>query len=322
MDKKIDNTAIAKKFIGIDIGGTSIKGIIIRGDGTVLGKHSITTGTDDGDKLTENIVEIVNDLVMQVGGYKVGIKGVGIGCPGLIDSKTGKVVFAGNLNLKYYPLAKNVSDKVGLPVKITNDANAAALGEAVFGAGAKYKDSILVTLGTGIGGGIVIGGKLFEGGGSAGTEIGHTVIIQNGLQCTCGRRGCFERYASARALTEQTRAAMEENTYSEMWKGYNLETVCGKTPFDYMDTDITAKAVVDNYIGYLACGIINLVNIFRPQVVMLGGGVSEQGERLTQPLQKILDKEIFAGTDYAPAKIIKAKLGSGAGAFGAAALFM
>ena len=321
MDKMI-NTAIAKKFIGIDIGGTSVKGIIIRGDGKVLGKRSITTATDDGDKLTDNIVEIVNDLVMQVGGYKTDIKGVGIGCPGLIDSKRGMVVFAGNLNLKYYSLAKSVSDKVGLPVKITNDANAAALGEAVFGAGEKYKDSILITLGTGVGGGIVVGGKLFEGGGSAGTEIGHTVIVKDGLKCTCGRRGCFERYASARALTEQTRAAMQENKYSEMWKGYNLDTVCGKTPFDYMDTDVTAKAVVDNYISYLACGIINLVNVFRPQVVMLGGGVSEQGERLTAPLQKVLNQEIFAGTDYAPAKIIKAKLGSDAGAFGAAALFM
>ena len=138
----------------------------------------------------------------------------------------------------------------------------------------------------------------------------------------CGRYGCFERYASARALTEQTRAAMQGNGDSEMWKGYNLETVCGKTPFDYMDTDETAKAVVDNYIENLACGIINLVNVFRPQAVMLGGGVSEQGERLTLPLQEIVNKEIFAGTDYAPVKIVKAKLGSNAGAFGAAALLM
>lgn len=308
-----------EKFIGIDIGGTSIKGIIICSDGTVLGKHSITTGTDNGDSLTGNIVEIIDNLVMQVGG-KAEVKGVGIGCPGLIDSKSGTVVFAGNLNLKNYPLAKCVSQKSGLPVKLTNDANAAALGEAVFGAGAQYKDSILVTLGTGVGGGIVIDGKLFEGGNSAGTEIGHTVIIQNGLKCTCGRRGCLECYASARALTEQTRDAMKENKYSEMWNGYNLDTVSGKTPFDYMDTDITAKAVVEKYISYLACGIINLVNVFRPQVVMLGGGVSEQDERLTRPLQKLVDGEIFAGTDYAPVKITKAKLGSGAGAFGAAAL--
>lgn len=314
---------LAKKFIGIDIGGMTIKGILLRGDGTVLSRDSIETGSENGgDAMCANIVTLINKLLQTVDGYKTDIKGVGIGCPGLIDSKRGMVVFAGNLGLRYYPLAKTVSDKVGLPVKITNDANAAALGEAKFGAGMKYKNSILVTLGTGIGGGIVIDGKLFEGGNSAGTEIGHTVIVQGGLKCTCGRHGCFERYASARALTEQTRAAMEENKNSEMWKGYSLDTVCGKTPFDYMDTDITAKLVIDKYINNLACGVLNLINVFRPEVVMLGGGVSEQDERITVPLQKLVDKEIFAGTDYAPVKIIKAKLGSSAGSYGAAALFL
>lgn len=315
------NGVLTKKVLGIDIGGTTIKGIVIRGDGTVICQKSIATPLDGGDSLSGNIVDLVNDMISFTGGYKTEIKGVGIGCPGLIDSKNGMVIFAGNLNLKYYPLGKTVSDKIGLPVKITNDANAAALGEAKFGAGKKYENSILVTLGTGVGGGIVIDGKLFEGGKSAGTEIGHTVIVENGERCTCGRRGCFETYASARALSEQTRLAMEENKYSEMWKGYNLDTVCGKTAFDYMDTDITAKVIVDKYISHLACGIVNLVNVFRPEAVMLGGGVSEQGERLTEPLQKLVNKEIFAGTDYAPVKIIKAKLGSSAGAFGAAALF-
>lgn len=323
MTAKNNAANLAKKFIGVDIGGMTIKGIIIRGDGTVLARDSIETGCENGgEAMCNNIVTLVNGMIQQIGGYKTDIKGIGIGCPGLIDSKRGTVVFAGNLNLKYFPLARLVSDRVGLPVRLTNDANAAALGEAKFGASSKYSNSILVTLGTGVGGGIVIDGKLFEGGSSAGAEIGHIVTVQDGLKCTCGRRGCFERYASARALTEQTRSAMEENKNSEMWKGYNLDTVCGKTPFDYMDTDITAKAVVDKYISYLACGIVNLINIFRPQVVMLGGGVSEQDERLTAPLQKLVDEEIFAGTDYAPVKIIKAKLGSSAGAFGAAALFL
>lgn len=196
------------------------------------------------------------------------------------------------------------------------------MGEAKFGAGSKYKNSVLITLGTGVGGGIIIDSKLFEGGKSAGTEIGHTVIVENGLKCTCGRRGCFERYASASALMEQTKEAMEGNRNSEMWKGYDLNTVTGKTPFAYYDRDLTAKLVVDKYISHLACGIINIANVFRPQVVMIGGGVSEQGERLTQPLQKLVNKEIFAGTDYAPIKVIKASLGSKAGAFGAAALWI
>lgn len=313
---------LLKKFIGIDIGGTTVKGIVIRSDGEEVCRGSVDTVTGDGDALSKSIVGLINKMLSDIGGYKMDVRGVGIGCPGLIDSTNGAVVFAGNLGLSYYPLAKSVSDKIGMPVKITNDANAAALGEAKFGAGKKYGDSILVTLGTGVGGGIVINGKLFEGGKSAGAEIGHMVVVEDGEKCTCGRRGCFERYASARALTRQTAAAMEQNRGSAMWQTYNLETVSGKTAFDYADTDSVAGEVVDKYINHLACGIINLINIFRPEVVMLGGGVSEQGDRLTQPLQKIINKEIFAGTSFAPVKIVKAKLGSDAGAYGAAVLFM
>ncbi len=314
---------IVKKFIGIDIGGTGIKGVIINGLGNVLAEGSVPTDADKGEEaMMSNIVDLINSMLSSVDIVKREISGIGIGCPGLIDSKNGMVVFAGNLNLKYYSLATEVSERVGLPVKITNDANAAALGEAKFGAGKKFEDSVLVTLGTGVGGGIVIGGKLFEGGNSAGTEIGHMVIVEGGDKCTCGRSGCYERYASARALIAQTREAMSEHRESKMWETYTLETVSGKTPFDYMDTDVTAKNVVDKYIKHLACGIINIVNIFRPQVVMLGGGVSEQGERLTIPVQEYLDNEIFAGMTYAPVKVVKATLGNKAGVFGAAALLM
>ena len=121
---------------------------------------------------------------------------------------------------------------------------------------------------------------------------------------------------------EQTKAAMDADRNSKMWNSYTLETVSGKTPFEYAETDATAKTVVDNYISHLACGIVNIANVFRPEVVMLGGGVSEQGERLTDPLQKLINQEIFAGTGYAPVKVVKASLGSKAGAFGAAALIM
>lgn len=311
------------KVIGIDIGGTGIKGIIIDEKGNVFAKDSIPTEAERGaDNLAENVSAMIENMLKKSGIAKSDISGVGIGCPGLIDSRHGNVVFAGNLNIKNYPLPAEISKRTGLLARITNDANAAALGEAHFGAGKKYEDSILVTLGTGVGGGIVIGGRLFEGGSSAGTEIGHIVTVENGIKCTCGRRGCFERYASARALTAQTRAAMEKNPNSLMWETYDKNSVCGKTPFDYMDEDPVAKAVVDGYIKHLACGIINVANVFRPQVVMLGGGVSEQGERLTAPLQEIVDRELFAGTEYAPVKIVKATLGSDAGAFGAAALWI
>jgi len=313
----------SKKYVGIDIGGMTIKGIVIDGDGNIFCHDSIATGSEDGPaSMCKNIVALFNNLMLTTGLKKSDVVGVGIGCPGLIDSAEGAVVFAGNLNLKDFPLAKTVASQIGLPVKLTNDANAAALGEAKFGSGKDYKDSILVTLGTGVGGGIIIDGKLFEGGKSAGTEIGHTVIESNGYFCTCGRRGCFECYASASALMKKTKQAMEDDTSSEMWRTYSPQTVSGRTPFEYADTDHTARQVVDWYVKYLACGITNLANIFRPQVVMLGGGVSEQGEKLTVPVQRLVDKELFGGTDFAPVKVVKASLGSTAGAYGAAALFM
>lgn len=308
-------------YLGIDIGGMTVKGILTDKNGKVFSDGSVPTDSDKGGgAMCDNIAKLISEMTRGVARNE--IAGAGVGCPGLIDSKSGTVVFAGNLNLKNFPLAQEIEKRCGFKVKLTNDANAAALGEAKFGAGSKYRNSILVTLGTGVGGGIVIDGKLFEGGMSAGTEIGHMVTVENGLKCTCGRNGCFERYASASALMEQTREAMEGNRNSAMWEGYDISTVSGKTPFEYCDRDLTAKLVVAKYISHLACGIINLANIFRPEVVMLGGGVSEQGERLTEPLQAMLDKELFAGTAYAPVKIVKAALGSRAGAYGAAALFM
>ena len=315
--------AAKKYYIGIDIGGMTVKGIIMERDGSPLAQGSIATGSKDGgNAMCINIAALISKMADESKINLLEAVGVGVGCPGLIDSKNGTIVFAGNLGLENFPLGKAISNKVGLPVKVTNDANAAALGEAKFGAGKEYSDSILVTLGTGVGGGIIIDGKLFEGGKSAGTEIGHTVIETNGYPCTCGRWGCFECYASATALMRKTKDAMEEDTGSGMWKTYTPQTVSGKTPFEYAETDIAAKQVVDWYVKHLACGITNLANVFRPQVVMLGGGVSEQGERLTVPVQRLVDKELFAGTDFAPVKVVKASLGSRAGAYGAAALWM
>ncbi len=307
-------------YMGLDVGGTAVKGIILDGNGQVICEGDIPTSTGYG--LVDCMEALAEKLVHHSGRYFSDLEGVGVGCPGMIDSRRGVVIFAGNLILKDYPLAKLLKDRLGLPVKICNDAHTAALGETRFGAGKGYKNSVLVTLGTGVGGGVVIGGKLYEGQKSVGTEIGHMVIERGGEMCTCGRRGCFETYASARALTKRTKWAMEEDTSSEMWKTYTYESADGRTPFEYMDTDRTARKVVDWYLKYLACGLANLANIFRPQVIMIGGGVANQGTRLTEPLQKLVDAELFGGTEYAPVKITCASLGSKAGAFGAAALAM
>ena len=303
-------------YIGIDVGGTAIKGAVVGDDGKLYGEDSISTASGDG--IVNCIVTLINRLRKM---NREQVRGVGIGCAGVIDSAEGRVVLARNLCLEDFPLVKLVREKVDLPVKITNDANAAALGEAKFGAGKNYQNSILVTLGTGVGGGIVIDGKLFEGNKSAGAEIGHMVIERGGEMCSCGRRGCFEAYSSATALIKRTRRAMEEDAGSAMWKRYTLDTVTGKTAFEYAESDTSASEVVEKYIEYLACGLINLANIFRPEVIMLGGGISKQGENLTVPLQKILDREIFA-SGYAPVKVTTATLGPLAGSYGAAALLM
>ena len=306
-------------YIGIDVGGTTIKGAIIDKNGKLYGEDSVPTGS--GEAIADGIEVICNRLIVNSGIAVERVKGVGIGCAGVIDAENGTVVLAGNLKLKNFPLARLVEERVHLPVRITNDANAAALGEAKFGAGKDYRDSVLVTLGTGVGGGVVIDGKLFEGNKSAGAELGHMVIEHGGNRCTCGRRGCFEAYSSATALINRTKKAMEEDTGSAMWESCTSDKATGKTAFDYQETDIAAHEVVDWYVKYLACGLVNIANIFRPQVIMLGGGVSKQGENLTVPLQKILDRELFAA-NYAPVKVTTATLGSAAGAYGAAALIM
>lgn len=305
-------------IVGLDVGGTYVKGIILK-DGNIVA--SCDELTEIGEKLPVCLENVVVKLVRAAGIVFSDVSGVGVGCPGVIDSATGTVVRAANLDLENYPLKKILEEKLCLPVKICNDANAAALGEARFGAGRGYKDSILVTLGTGVGGGIVIDGKLFEGNKSAGAEIGHMVIERGGKRCTCGRYGCFEAYCSARALTQMTKDAMEDDTASAMWKTYNYATADGRTAFEYMDSDPSAKKVIDAYLRYLACALANLANIFRPQIIMIGGGVAAQGTRLTRPLKALVDREVFAA-DFAPVEIKCASLGNGAGSLGAAALFL
>lgn len=308
-----------KYYLGIDIGGTFVKGVLIDENGKILSDGSVPTGAaDGGDKMCENIAALCNDLQTRAGVKPVA---AGAGCPGMVTAD-GDVLFAGNLGLKNYPLQKKLSACLSMPVSVTNDANAAALGEAVFGAGKEYSDSVFITLGTGVGGGVIIGGKLFTGGGGVGAEIGHMVIIHGGEKCTCGRRGCFEAYSSATALIRDTKRAMEEDNSSKMWDRGGLDKVTGRTAFDYAETDPAAKKVVDGYIYNLACGIINVANIFRPQAVILGGGVAAQGDNLIVPLQERLDKKIFGGQGYAPVKIVKASLGNLAGSLGAAKLVM
>lgn len=307
-------------YAGIDLGGTFIKCGIVTEDGKILVKDKIPTGKErDYREIAADMAALVQRLAAEAG---VGLEAVGIGSPGTIDSKNGVIVYSNNIAWKNVPLCGEVSARLGLPAYITNDANAAALGEHFCGAGSKYSSLILVTLGTGVGGGIIIDGKLFEGNKSAGAEIGHSVIRFGGEKCTCGRRGCFEAYASATALIRQTKRAMEKDPQSKMWAiAGSLDNVDGKTAFDGLRAgDRAAKKVVKDYIRCLAEGICNLLNEFRPEAILLGGGVCAEGDTLLLPLKKEVDKRLFGGTEYAPFDLCKASLGNDAGLCGAARL--
>ena len=308
-----------KTYIGFDIGGTFVKGGIVEENGKLLVFDSIPTDTKN---IVSDLAGFTNKLIDKAGLSRDKIAGIGLGIPGMIDSENGVVTFAGNLDWKNFAIGYEPSAVTGYVVKITNDANAAALGEARFGAGKEYTDSILVTLGTGVGGGIVIDGKLFSGRHSQGGEIGHMVIERGGLKCTCGRRGCFEVYSSATALIRDTKRAMIENVDSEMWQDYTPDTVDGLTAFSHAKTDRTAAKIIENYENNLVCGLVNLANIFRPDVIMLGGGIANQGENLTKPVQKKFDSELFAHGLGVAVPIVKASLGNKAGVMGAAAYAM
>ena len=316
-------TEIRKYYVGIDLGGTFIKGGIVDDLGNVICSDKLPTGSEGGqDVVATNIAALVNTLIEKAGLCKDDLVGIGMGVPGMIDSERGVVILSNNLNWYNFNIAEAVSGRTGLKVKIANDANVATLAEVKFGAAKNRRNVIMLTLGTGVGGGIVANGQLIEGNHSVGAELGHAVIVRGGEQCTCGRRGCLEAYASATALIRDTKRAMQAHPDSKMWQIGSLDAVSGKTAFDYKDTDVYAKEVVDNYIGSLATGITNFGNIFRPEVVLLGGGVCAQGDVLIKPLQQLVNEEIFARDAGPEVKVLIAELENTAGTLGAASLLM
>ena len=305
-------------YIGIDLGGTFIKFGAVDAAGNILKKHKIPTPEGCGYEATVSaMAAAVKTLIADMGMPKA----VGIGSPGVIDGARGMLVTGGNLGWENKTLAADLGAAAGVPVALCNDANAAAYGEYACGAGKEYASMVLITLGTGVGSGIILGGRLFTGEGGAGAELGHTVIRTGGEKCSCGRRGCFEAYASASALVRQTKAAMIAHPESRMWElcRGSADAADGRTAFDGMrQKDKTAQKVVEKYLTYLAEGVANVVNAFRPQAVLLGGGISAEGAFITEPLQRKVDALVLGGGRYAPVAIKTATLKNDAGLVGAA----
>lgn len=310
-------------YIGVDLGGTNIATAVINGKFEIIGKASIPTNAPrPGEEIAKDIAKSVELAVQNAGIFMNEVNSIGIGSPGAVDSENGVIEFAGNLGFDQVPLVDYVEKYTGKKCFVENDANAAAYGELIAGAGRGSKNFVAITLGTGIGGGVIINGKIFSGWNSFGAELGHINLEMNGEPCTCGRNGCWEAYASATALIRQTKVAMENDKSSKMWDiAGSIDNVNGKTAFDGMRAgDKTATEVCNKYIEYVACGIVDVINIFQPEFVCIGGGISKEKENLRKPVEEYANKYRFGKTAKKKTEIKIAELGNDAGIIGAAFL--
>ena len=308
---------------GIDVGGTSVKCGLFLTNGTLVEQWEIPTRLENnGSSILPDVADAIKTKLDERGITKDNVDGVGIGIPGPVN-ENGEVPMAVNLHWGFNAVASELSALTGLPAKAANDANIAALGEAWKGAAEGAKNVILVTLGTGVGGGIIIGGRIYDGMRGAGAELGHTLLVMDGEPCTCGRRGCWEAYSSATALIRQTKEAMGKNLDSAMWTlvDGDINKVDGRTAFNAMrKNDPAGIKVVDTYIHYLAMGITNMINLFQPEILCVGGGIGNEGESLLEPVRKIVNQEHYSVHSVVQTRICSAKLGNDAGIIGAALL--
>lgn len=312
-----------KYYVGIDLGGTNIVAGVVDEEYKIVAKASTKTNCPRPEKeIADDMAKMALQAVANANLTIDDIEWIGIGTPGIANSSTGIIEFAGNLGFNNTPMVKYIKESIDKPVFIENDANAAAYGEYVAGAAKGAKNAVCITLGTGVGGGIIIDGKIYAGSNFAGAEIGHTVIEVDGAQCSCGRKGCFEAYSSATGLIRMTKEAIAEHPDCKMADSANEKgKVTARTSFDCMRAgDKYAKAVVDKYIKYLAAGITNTINIFQPDVLCIGGGVCNEGDPLLLPVKELVKNEDFARNSAKNTKIVIAELGNDAGIIGAAFL--
>lgn len=312
------------KLMGIDLGGINIATAVVDEKGAILAKHSQPTPRGvEPERVADAMAQAVRAAADKAGLALEEIACVGVGAPGTIEPEEGVVEYWSNLDFNHVPLVRYLTGRLGRPVCIENDANVAALGEYAAGAGKGCRSMLAITLGTGVGGGAILDGKLYTGFNYAGMEVGHFVVEHGGRPCTCGRLGCFEAYCSATALIKRTRLEMQACPDSLLWQeaGGDLDRVEGRTAFQALARgDAAAKRVVDEYAAYLGDGITSLVNILQPEIVCLGGGVAGAGRVLLDPVQAILDREDYARQNKRRTRLMPARLGNDAGLIGAALL--
>lgn len=312
-------------YIGIDLGGTNIAAGIVDSQYRIVKKGSTPTMPErSAEEIVKDMAALCKQLISEADLTVKDVAYIGIATPGVANRDDGVVEYCCNLPFRNFPIAEVLKKYIDIDkVLIENDANAAAKGEAVAGAAKGYANSVMITLGTGVGGGIIIDHKVYSGFNYAGAELGHIVIEHDGVPCSCGRRGCWESYSSATALIRMTREKMIEKKDSlmhQMVEG-NLDNISGKTAFAAArEGDSAAQEVVDKYLSYLACGIGNIINIFQPEVLCIGGGISNEKENLLNPLRELVAHEQYAREDMKRTELRIATLRNDAGIIGAAVL--
>ena len=310
--------------IGVDLGGTNIAVGVINDKYEIIGRGKRKTAMPRPAKeILTDIVACIRMACDDAGISTDEIRSVGIGTPGTVNKETGVIEYANNLQFDKVPAVAILKEMLDVPYYLENDANAAALGEAMAGAGVGKKSFVAVTLGTGVGGGIVVNGKIWSGCNGAGGELGHIVIRFDGEPCNCGRIGCWERYASATALVSQTKAMMEQHPESRMWElaEGSIDNVGGRTAYDAMRLgDAWATQVVRQYEEYVAVGTVNIINAMQPEMICFGGGISNEGETLLAPVRAYVEKFRYSRYSSTQTEICRAKLGNDAGIIGAALL--
>ncbi|MCL2513496.1 MAG: ROK family protein [Oscillospiraceae bacterium] len=311
--------------IGVDLGGTNIVAGVVDDKYRIISKASTKTNIPrPAEEIFDDIAKVVKEAANIAGVSLDDVVSVGVGTPGSVNKGKGIIEYANNLYFDNVPAFKMLAERLGMTrIYFDNDANCAALGEAVAGVGKGVKNFVAITLGTGVGSGIIANGKLITGVNYAAGEMGHHVVVFDGEQCNCGRKGCWEAYASATALIRNTKKAMEEDKESIMWKlaDNNLDLVSGRTAFDAMrQDDKTAAGIVDQYIRYVACGILNIINALQPEILCVGGGIGREGEGLLVPIREIVESERYTVHASVQTKICSAVLGNDAGIIGAALL--
>lgn len=307
-------------YIGIDLGGTTIKAGIVTEDGKIIRTKSVPTLPDrEGEEIVKSMAFVALDLIKEEGLNIEDIHSIGIGAPGLIDSKNKVIEVSSNINFKNTNVEKEMKKHINLPIYLENDANCATIAEFICGSMKGYDNAIMLTIGTGIGGGVILDGKVAKGSYLGEGELGHTIVDYTGGEyCGCGQKGCIETFCSAKSMITYAKKLLEENKNSKILElAESFEDINAKNIFDAYDLrDEIATKVIERFNTYLAIGIVNFINIFRPGVICIGGGASARGENLTKPIENIAQKMIYGGGFKT--KIVPAVLGNDAGIIGAA----